>query len=59
MARGATDSILPHPAVFLATYAVTAAAWSAAWALGPPATGPSPCRPSRWASRSAAASPAT
>ena len=33
MTRGATDSILPHPAVFLATYSVTAAAWSAAWAL--------------------------
>ena len=33
MARGVTDSILPHPTVFLATYAVTAVAWSAALAL--------------------------
>jgi len=37
MARGPKDSILPHPVVFAATFAVTAVAWSLAaclWSSG-------------------------
>ena len=37
MSRGGADSILPHPAVFPATFAVTAVGWTAAgllWSAG-------------------------